>query len=315
MSKNILFIDTTHPVLPELLAAAGFRCEHFYSQDLEVLKKEIENYEGVIVRSKFLLNKELLSKAIHLKFIGRVGAGMENIDLEYANKRNIICFNAPEGNRDAVGEHALGMLLALNNKLLIADAEVRRGIWKREENRGTEIQGKTIGIIGYGNMGSAFAQRLSGFGAKVLAYDKYKRDFSNSYVKEATMETLFEQADVVSLHVPLTNETRFLVDENWINSFTKNIILVNTSRGKVIKTTALVKGLKSKKIIGACLDVLEYEKLSFENLYKDELPVDFQYLIKSDKVILSPHIAGWTHESNQKLAEVLATKITKQFIQ
>ena len=315
MSQKILFIDTTHPVLSQLLEEAGFSCEHFYGLNLSDLVSIIGNYHGVIVRSKFSLDKELLSKAIKLKFIGRVGAGMENIDLEYAAERNIVCFNAPEGNRDAVGEHSLGMLLALNNKLLIADAEVRNGIWKREENRGTEIQGKTIGIIGYGNMGSAFAQRLSGFGATVLAYDKYKKGFGTSQVKEVKMDVLFEKADIVSLHIPLTDETRYLVNDEWIERFKKNIVLINTSRGKIVKTSAVVKGLKSGNINGACLDVLEYEKTSFENLYKSELPDDFQYLIKSDRVILSPHIAGWTHESNRKLAEVISRKIIRKFAQ
>lgn len=315
MSKNILFIDTTHPVLPELLEAAGFKCAHFYGTDLEELKKIIGNYEGLIIRSKFLLDKALLSKASKLKFIGRVGAGMENIDLDSALSNGITCFNAPEGNRDAVGEHTLGMLLALNNKLLIADKEVRLGIWKREENRGMEIKGKTIGIIGYGNMGSAFAKRLCGFGAKVIAYDKYKKGFGDSLVSEVSMAEIFEQAEIVSLHLPLTEETHSLVDIKWINNFKKSFILINTSRGKVVKTSALVAAMKTEKIMGTCLDVMEYEKTSFENLYKEDLPADFHYLINSNRVVLSPHIAGWTHESNRKLAEVIASKIIQSFAQ
>ena len=312
---NILFIDTTHPVLPELLEAAGHNCEHFNKQSLSALENEIGKYEGIIIRSKFMINRALLIKAKKLKFIGRVGAGMENIDLDFAEERGIICFNAPEGNRDAVGEQALGMLLALNNKLLIADAQVRKGMWKREENRGVEIHGKTVGIIGYGNMGFAFAKRLSGFGAEVIAYDKYKNNYGDAFVREATMKELFERADIISLHVPLTEETNYLVDEVWIEHFKKSIILINTSRGKVVKTSALVCGLKTNKIVGACLDVLEYEKTSFENLFQQQLPEDFEYLVESDKVILSPHIAGWTHESNRKLAEVLVAKITQRFAQ
>jgi D-3-phosphoglycerate dehydrogenase len=315
MGKRILFLDTTHPVLPQMLEDAGFICEHFYSRDRGEALAAIGGFNGLITRSKFTIDKEFIDKAANLQFIGRVGAGMENIDVDYARSRQILCFNAPEGNRDAVAEHTTGMLLALTNNLLIADREVRRGLWKREENRGTEIGGKTIGIIGYGNMGTAFAKRLTGFGVNVIAYDKYKTGFGNDSVEEVTMDELFRRADIVSLHLPLTEETGNLVNDEWLSAFSKKIILINTSRGRIVNTAALVKALKNNTVTGACLDVLEYESSSFENLYNKNLPSGFDFLIKSDKVVLSPHIAGWTHESNRKLAEVIATKIIARFKQ
>ena len=309
MENKVLFIDTTHPLLPQMLEEAGFVCEHFYGRGKQELLDVVASYKGLIVRSGIRIDKEIIDKAVSLKFIGRVGAGTENIDTVYAEKKGVACFKAPEGNRDAVAEHALGMLLALNNKLIVADTQVRQGIWKREENRGTEINGKTLGIIGFGNMGSAFAKRLSGFGLKVLAYDKYKSGFGNDLVKESTMEELFESCDIVSLHLPLTAETEFLVNDDWLAKFKKPFVLINTARGKIVKTASLVQALKEGKLTGACLDVLEYEKSSFEELYKKELPEDFRYLVASSKVVFSPHIAGWTHESNRKLAEVTARKI------
>ena len=234
---------------------------------------------------------------------------MENIDVPFAESKGIKCLHAPEGNRDAVGEHAIGMLLALLNNLLRADKEVSNGVWIREGNRGTEIQGKTFGIIGYGNMGSAFAQRLKGFGVTVLAYDKYKKNYSDEYTKEATMEELFEKADIVSLHLPLTEETHYLANNNFFKKFKKNIYFINTARGKNVKTDDLVEQIKSGKVLGACLDVLEYESISFEALDPNKMPEAFKYLVQSDKVILSPHIAGWTYESHEKIAETLVRKI------
>ncbi len=308
-SKKVLFIDTAHPSLQQGLEDLGFRCDYFANYSRIDYEKIIGEYEGVIIRSKIILDREILSKAGNLKFIGRVGAGMENIDLEYAQSCGIHCLNAPEGNRGAVGEQAIGMLLMLFNKLRKADAEVRRGIWLREENRGLEIEGKTIGIIGYGNMGSSFAQKLCGFGATVIAYDKYKKAYSDEFVTESNLTDLFEKCDILSLHVPLTDETRFMVDDEFLSRFRKEIFLINTSRGKVVKTSALVKHLKSGKIKGACLDVLEYEGLSFEQLDAQKLPEPFSELIKMDNVILSPHIAGWTHESNLKLAKTIVNKV------
>ncbi len=313
--RKVLFIDTVHPVLREDLEKYGFTCDYFTDLGREDYEKIIHEYFGVIIRGKIRLDKPILSKAKNLKFIGRVGAGMENIDLEFADSLGIKCLNAPEGNRDAVGEHTLGMLLMLLNNLRKADREVRQGIWIRAGNRGTEIKGKTIGIIGYGNMGTAFARRLRGFDARVIAYDKYKTGFGDDFVEEADYETIFENTDILSLHVPLTDETEFLVDQAYLEKFRKNIFLINTSRGKVVKTSDLVVKMKEGKVLGAALDVLEYEKLSFEDIDSQRLPDDFKYLIQSENVVLSPHIAGWTHESNYKMAKVISEKIRREFSQ
>lgn len=304
---NILFADTAHPFLEEALTKAGHTC--FYDPELNRSKaKEILNqYDGVVIRSRFKFDRELLDAGKNLRFIARVGAGMENIDQTYAESLGIVCLNAPEGNRNAVAEQALGMLLMLFNNLLRADAEVRKGVWIREENRGVELCGKTVAIIGYGNTGSTFAKRLRGFDVKVLAVDPYKTGFGDEFVQESTMEEVFREANVVSLHIPLTDETRYLVNENWLNRFEKNIYLINTARGKCLNTADLVKALNSGKVIGAALDVLEYETVSFEQL--DQIPAPLLALIDSDKTVLSPHIAGWTHESNRKMAEILVGKI------
>ncbi len=312
---NILFADSTHLRLPEMLTDAGFNCNYNPDQvTSNNIKDLIKDYEGIIIRSKVKIGKELIDSGKNLKFIGRVGAGLENIDVEYAESNGITCFNSPEGNRDAVGEQAVGMLLTLFNNILKADFEVRNGKWIREGNRGLEIKGKTIGIIGYGNMGGAFAQRLKGFDANVIAYDKYKFGYSDEYVTEKKLEDLFEHTDILSLHVPLTDETRFMINHEFIHQFKKDIYIINTARGKVLKTEDLVKNLKSGKVLGAALDVLEYEQTSFENLHSDEkLPEAFQYLINSNNTVLTPHIAGWTHESNVKLSEFLASKIIAAF--
>jgi len=309
INKKILFLDSIHPRLTEILEQEGFVCDIITHASREEVLSAIHAYDGVIVRSRIRMDKELIDKASNLKFIGRVGAGMESIDAAYAENKGIRCFNSPEGNRDAVGEHSVGMLLALMNNFLKADKQTRAGEWKREENRGVEIKGKTIGIIGYGNMGSAFARKLKGFDVNVIAYDKYKFNFSDEFVEEVSMEELFESADIISLHVPLTEETRNLVNKEFINKVRKKFWLINTSRGPVVKTDDLVDALKSEKIKGAALDVIEYEETSFENLNTKKLPASWEYLVCSDKVILTPHIAGWTKESNIKLAEVLAEKI------
>ncbi len=310
----VLFADSTHDKLPEKLTQSGFICD--YQSDIKPneIINIIPKYDGIIIRSKIKIDKNIIDAAKNLKFIGRVGAGLENIDVEYAEQKGIKCFNSPEGNKDAVGEHTLGMLLTLFNNILKADLEVRSGKWIREGNRGLEIKGKTIGIIGYGNMGSAFAQRLKGFEANVIAYDKYKFNYSNEFVTEKRLEDIFEQTDILSIHVPLTEETQFMVNHEFINRFKKDIYILNTARGKVLKTDDFVKNLKSGKVLGAALDVLEYEQTSFESLHSgNDLPETFQYLIESNKVVLTPHIAGWTHESNIKLSEFLADKIIKAF--
>lgn len=290
---------------------AGIECDNGTHLSKEEILNIINQYDGIEIRSRFLIDKNFLDQSDHLKFVARGGAGMENIDLKVANEKGIVCINAPEGNRDAVGEHAIGMLLMLFNHLKRADNEVRLGIWKREENRGTELQGKTIGIIGFGNMGSAFAEKLKGFGVKILVYDKYITiDQSRfSFVTQTSLEKIFEETDIISLHVPLTTETKYLVNDHFLQQFKKPIYLINTARGKNVETNALVNQIKSGRVIGACLDVLEYEHISFEQLAQADTPEPFQYLVNSDKVILSPHIGGWTHESNEKIARVLAEKI------
>jgi D-3-phosphoglycerate dehydrogenase len=306
---KILFIDSNHHLLHQTLEKAGHTCDLNYSWTKEQITEHIHLYDGVVIRSKLKLTKEIIDKAVRLKFIARAGAGMENIDVAYAESKGIACLHAPEGNRDAVGEHAVGMLLALFNNLCRANNQVREGKWIREGNRGVELMGKTVGIIGYGNMGSAFAQRLQGFGVKILVYDKYKINFGTNTIIETTLEQIFEKADVISLHTPLTDETHYLINDTFINHFKKNIYIINTARGKSLNTADLVKNIQSGKVLGACLDVLEYEAVSFENIESNTVPEPFQYLIHSDKVVLSPHIAGWTVESNEKIAKVLAEKI------
>ncbi len=307
--KKVLFIDTAHPSLRQGLEKLGFQCDYFTDFQYDDYSRIIGQYEGVIVRSKIKLDRKMLLEARNLEFIGRVGAGMENIDVAAAEKQGIRCLNAPEGNRSAVGEQALGMLLMLFNNLKKGDAEVRHGLWLREENRGIEIEGKTIGIIGYGNTGGAFAKKLCGFGARVLAYDKYKTGFSDNFATEVSLEEIITETDILSLHVPLTDETRYMVNDDFLSKFRKRIWLINTSRGKVVKTEDLVAALKSGKVSGACLDVLEFEGLSFESLKADKLPKTFSELVKMQNVILSPHVAGWTYESNLKLAATIVEKV------
>lgn len=307
--KKILCIDSNHDVLHETLINAGFQCDLFWDKPKDELIKLVPNYDGIVIRSKFKITKDIIDASPNLKCIGRVGAGMENIDVAYATSKGIKCVHAPEGNRDAVGEQALGMLLMLLNNLKRADAEVRQGIWKRAENRGIEISGKTVGIIGYGHMGSAFAQRLKGFDCEILVHDKYKTNFGNEYITESSLEKIFEKADIVSIHLPLTEETNYYINDQFISSFKKDIFILNTARGKCLNTSDLVKHLKTGKVRGACLDVLEYESVSFENIDTSTLPEPMQYLLKSEHVILTPHIAGWTHESNYKMSKIIATKM------
>lgn len=308
---KILFIDTVHPLLKQELEKENHICDSAYNKSKTEIQQIISNYQGIIIRSRFKIDKQFIDCGSNLKFIARAGSGLENIDVEYAKNKNIHCYNAAEGNRQAVAEHALGMLLSLFNNLNNADQEVREGKWERERNRGIELAGKTVGIIGYGNNGSAFAEVLKGFNVKILAYDKYL----TNYPQKSSMETINKEADIISLHVPLTDETTYLVDDNFIKRFVKNFYLINTARGKCVNTKNLVKALENKKIKGACLDVLEYEKTSFENLSKDGLKSDMQYLMNAQNTILSPHIAGWTAESNVKIAAVLLNKFTSDFPQ
>ena len=307
---KILQLDKNHPLISDQLTAKGFVVEEDHVSTYDEVLKKIQDYEGIIIRSRIPLDKNFLTKASHLKFIARVGAGMENIDIETADKLNIKLINSPEGNRDSVAEHVVGMLLILMNRLFIASNEVKSGIWKREENRGDELLGKTFGIIGYGNMGKATAKRLSGFGVKVIFHDILP-NLSDEFATQVSLEELQKKADILSLHIPLTNETNYLIDENFISKMEKNFYFVNTARGKNLKTKSLVEAIKAGKVLGACLDVLEYEKSSFENLEVENS--DLQFLLDSEKVIVTPHIGGWTHQSKIKLAQVIVDKILKDF--
>jgi len=313
-TKNkILFIDSTHPYLIEELERCGFICVSQTNLSYDEYCDIIHEYVGIVIRSRIRMDSNILSKAENLKFIGRVGAGLDNIDVEYATQKEISCLNAPEGNRDALAEHTVGMLLALFNHLCRSNKEVREGIWRREQNRGIEIMGKTIGIIGYGNMGGAFAKRVKGFDVNVIAYDKYKTDYSDVFCTETTLDSLMEQTDILSIHVPLTHETTYMVDNDFINRFKKDIYIINTSRGMVLKTEDLLTNIDSGKVRGAALDVIEYEDLSYEDLKSGRLPDTFNQLVKRPGVIFSPHIAGWTVESKLKLAKVLVDKIKYEF--
>ena len=303
---KILLLDKNHPLITEQLSEKGFVLEEDFSSSYEQVLEKIYLYEGVIIRSRIPLDAHFLEKAKNLKFIARVGAGMENIDTTKAQELGIKLINSPEGNKDAVAEHVIGTLLVLMNRLFISSNEVKKGIWLREENRGEEILGKTFGIIGYGNMGKAVAKRLSGFGCKTIFYD-IKPNLSDEFATQVNLQELQENTDILSLHTPLTEDTLYMIDEEFISKMKKNFYFINTARGKNLKTSALVNALKSGKIKGACLDVLEYEKTSFENLEtKNE---DLEYLLNSEKAIITPHIAGWTHESKIKLAQVIVDKI------
>lgn len=308
---RILLADSNHPILQETLEAKGLVCDAFWDRSKEELIKILPQYDGLIIRSKFKITKDIIDTCTNLKCIGRVGAGMENIDVPYATSKGITCVHVPEGNMDAVGEHALGMLLMLFNHLKKADAEVRKGIWIRAENRGVELKHKVVGIIGYGFMGSSFAKKLSGLGCEILVYDKYKHGFSDNYVKEVQMQEIFDRADILSLHVPLTEETTYMVNAEYLSKFKKSITVVNTARGKCVNTHDVVEAMKTGKVTGACLDVLEYETVSFEALDQNALPEPFKYLIGSDRTVLTPHIAGWTHDSNYKMSKLIAEKMAK----
>ncbi|MBO3115437.1 2-hydroxyacid dehydrogenase [Winogradskyella sp. DF17] len=323
---KVLHIDSNHPLLLNQLNALGFNNHEDYASSKSEIEAKISDYDGIIIRSRFSIDKQFLDAATNLKFIGRVGAGLENIDCNYAKEKGIYLISAPEGNRNAVGEHALAMLLSLLNKLNQADREVRNGQWRREKNRGVELDGKTVGLIGYGNMGKAFAKKLRGFDVEVLCYD-IKANVGDDNCKQVSLEELQNKSDVVSLHTPQTPLTLGMINLKFISQFKKSFWLINTARGKSVVTQDLVSALESGKILGAGLDVLEYEKVSFEDLFKTEeprfrwmrkgkrskLPEAFEYLINADNVILTPHVAGWTTESNVKLAQTIVDKIKAKF--
>jgi len=311
---KVLHIDINHPLIIEQFAELGFTNDEDYTSSKEQIEAKIADYDGLIIRSRFTIDKQFLDKAKNLKFIGRLGAGLENIDTKYAKSLGIFLAAAPEGNRNAVGEHALGMLLSLFNKLNTADKEVRNGKWDREGNRGIELEGKVVGVIGYGNMGKAFAKKLKGFDVEeVICYD-IKGGVEDENSRQVGIMEFQSRVDVISLHVPQTELTIGMVDAEYLDKFKKPIWIINTARGKCIKTIDLVDALKSGKVLGAGLDVLEYEKASFENMFTDDnLPEAFQYLIASDQVMLSPHVAGWTVESKIKLAQTVVDKIKVKF--
>ena len=309
---NVLHLDSNHPLLIEQLAALGYTNHEDYSSPKAAIEAKIHTYDGLIIRSRFRIDAKFLDKATNLKFIGRVGAGLENIDTTYAQAKGIQLIAAPEGNQNAVGEHALGMLLALFNKLHTADRDVRAGAWQREANRGVELDGKTVGIIGYGHMGKAFAKKLRGFDVEVLCYD-LKPNVGDENAQQVSLQTLQEKTQVLSLHVPHTELTFQMIDANFISQFKHPFWLLNTARGSCVVTTDLVAALKSKTVLGAGLDVLEYEKSSFETLFSNTPPPALEYLLKADNVIVSPHVAGWTVESHQKLAQTIVDKIVNYF--
>lgn len=295
-----------HLSLLEMLLSKGWSYDYCPTIKPQEVIEKIADYQGLIVRSKLNINKEFLAVAKNLKFIARAGAGLDQIDLQEVKARNIALFNAPEGNRYAVAEHAIAMLLSLFNHLMKADQEVRKGIWDREGNRGLELYGKTVGIIGYGNMGSAFANCLAGFGCRVLAYDKYHPVLRDNFATPVSMQTFYEEVDIVSLHIPLTAETNNLLNFNYLSQFKKPIYFINTARGEIVNLADLVLALDNKMVLGACLDVLENEKLSQLNPTQQ---ATFDKLVKMPNVILSPHVAGWTHESYVRINEVLVQKI------
>jgi D-3-phosphoglycerate dehydrogenase len=303
-NKKILIVDDLHPAFKIAAEEMGYEVD-----DRPLIKKEevieiLKNYHGLAIRTKFKVDKQIIDAAPNLKFVARAGAGMDNIDVAYADEKNIQLINAPEGNRDAVGEHCVGLLLSLMNNFRKADIEIRNGVWDREGNRGYELMGKTVGIIGYGNNGSAFARKLKGFDVKVLAYDKYKTRFTDDFATEASMEEIVKYSDVVSLHIPLTRETKQMVDGEYFRHFRRPFFFLNAARGEIVNTQSVLDAIKEGKILGAGLDVLETEKfpaLAEAKFYKN--------LIDNEKVILTPHIGGWTFDSYRKISEVLADKL------
>jgi len=316
---KVLHLDSNHPLLIEQLAALGCDNHEDYQSPKSKVLREIHLYDGIIIRSRFSIDRKFIDTASQLKFIGRVGAGLENIDTAYATSKGIELISAPEGNRNAVGEHCLGMLLSLFNNLNKANAEVKSGHWLREANRGHELDGKTIGLIGYGNMGKAFAKKLKGFEVKVLCYD-IKDGVGDDNAQQVPLEELQKRTEVLSLHTPQTPLTIAMVNESFINAFRNPFWLINTARGSGVVTKDLVTALKRGRILGAGLDVLEYEKASFEHLFPNTegateraMPDAFKYLLESDRVLLTPHVAGWTVESHRKLAQTIVDKIRAKF--
>lgn len=309
---KVLHLDSNHPLLMDQFQELGFQNEEDYISTKKEVEAKIANYDGIIIRSRFTIDEHFINKAKNLKFIGRVGAGLENIDVNYAKINGVFLAAAPEGNRNAVGEHTLGMLLSLFNKLNKADKEVRTGKWDREGNRGIELDGKTVGIIGYGNMGKSFAKKLRGFDVEVICYD-IQGGVCDENARQVGIMELQQKSDIISLHVPQTPKTIGMVNSSFIEAFQKPIWLLNTARGKCVVIEDLVKELNSGKVLGAGLDVLEFEKTSFENMFDNNLPDSFKQLTKLDNVIFTPHVGGWTVESKIKLAQTIVDKIKERF--
>lgn len=311
--RKVLFIDRSHPYLPERLTELGFVCETGYDLSKNDIEERLPDYFGVVLRSRINIDADFIDAGLNLRFVAREGVGTEHIDSEYARKKGVEVLVSPEGSRDTVGEHALGLLLSLMNNLGRADAQVRRGEWIREGNRAVEIKGKTVGILGYGNMGTAFAQRLAGFEARVIAYDKYKENYGDQHAEAVSLDTLFAESDILSIHIPYSSSNHYFINETFLSRFQKPIFLINTARGLVLNTADLVQHMKNGKVRGAALDVLEYEESSFEEIPFDDLPAPFQYLRGAENVVLSPHIAGWSFESKLGHGRVLAEKIEALF--
>lgn len=311
MSKPILFLDKPHPYLPEQLEAMGYDCQHAYTERVEDLSDTLAQCTGIVLRSRFTLDQAFLERCPQLQFIARMGIGLEHVDLDYAKVRGIQVLNSPEGSRDTVAEQTLGMMLGLLNHINKADREIRQGIWDRKANRSYELRHRTVGIIGYGNIGTAVAQRLSGFGCTVIAYDKYRHNYGGPLAEEVALEQLQETADIVTVHIPYSESNHHFINEALLQGFRKPIFLLNTARGLVLDTAALTRQLKAGKVLGAALDVLEYEEQAFNTLELDTLPAPFQYLRQAENVILTPHTAGLSHEVMGAHARVLAGKIRK----
>ena len=312
-SGKVLLVDKTHPYLVEYLGKLGYTIEDHHQTPLDELQPLLGEYSGMVIRSRFVLDKGFFDRCTNLKFVARMGIGLEHIDVAYAESKGIVVFNSPEGSRDTVAEHTMALMLGLLHHIQRSGWQVRQGIWQREGNKSYELRHRTVGIIGFGNIGSAVAQRLSNFGCRVMAYDKFKTNFGGALAEEVPLEALFKEADVVSLHIPYEDYNHYFVNSSFLGSFQKPIFLINTSRGLVLETSALARALQEGKVLGAALDVIEYEEQSFASLELSALPTDFQYLRQSENVTLTPHIAGMSQEVMGAHARVLAEKIQATF--
>ncbi|MBK7338877.1 MAG: hydroxyacid dehydrogenase [Saprospirales bacterium] len=311
--KKVLFLNKPHPLLPERLEAIGIICEEDLHSSESELEDRIGDYFGIVLRSRISLGRDLISRAKNLRFIAREGVGLEHIDTDFAESQGIAVLISPEGSKDTVAEHTLGLLLSLLNNLSRADRQLREGQWIREANRGVEVKGKTVGLLGYGNMGAAVAKKLQGFDARVIAYDKYKSNYGDAYARAVSLEQLHDETDLFSIHIPYSPANHYFIDGAFLERFRKPIYLINTARGMVLNTADLVEQLRKGKVLGAALDVIEYEEGSFDRIRPGDWPAPMKYLLEADNVVLNPHIAGWSFESKKAHAEVLAFKIEALF--